>query len=639
MNEPANHLQSPRSAGLRPLLLLVALQFSAILLWYSFAQVAHYGYRNYFILMALAWVAGAILTLLWSRWRWFWFALLIICVPRLAGIVLQAPAHSLLFPWLAGLSLGLSLRVLLRIVLPQRLANALFPGLPQRSKDADLKAARRMDVFSSGPVVTLVCFGIFLVIGTLRAFFEAYSPYVLTGLPVLDLEMAPGVSANYGFYLSLLLILNLAGPLLFYFSDFVYETVAGNSDSRVAENSFAGNCSGVSRQLILGLAGGAMIHLCALLLESLGFLQLASGAGDYWRQAGRLPGILTDSGASTLMTPFLIATLLFVCYHLGVGLIPVAHRSSRFRRYVLPGAAAGIFALSILFPLSYWHGRAFFLNLAGALFLAGLVSLAIYRRGLREERPVKTNSRRWFRIIAVSVVVSLVFAALGFWFFQTSDVPAIVALRTSFEFMLPQIEQGNWHTALSGLDPARVNYLIFGVRMFLESPWIGHGLNSFQVELPRFANEAPSMLIDNPGSLPLGLLSDGGLVGALISGTLFVWIGLRFIMVWKREGDSATLWLAGLPLAFLPAMFLGFHLVLSEFAALLLLPFLLRGPAGRSTENAASLRHTAFCINVSAAALVSIWLIGTVTHFTMATGGPELWRFSKTGRPQPALQR
>ncbi|MEQ9364058.1 MAG: hypothetical protein RIF32_07445 [Leptospirales bacterium] len=621
MNEAVIHTVGSGSRAFRGILFLAALQLIAVGLWFAFAQVAHYGYRNYFILMGLAWAGGAALTLVSAGWRWFWFALLVVIMPRLAGLVFQAPAHNVLFPWLAGLSLGLMLRL-------------AFENLAGRRATASQNEAAEA-AFWSGPAGTLAIFGVFLLFATVRAFFEAYSPYVLFGLPVLDLEMAPGVSANYGFHLSMLLILNLSGPLLFYFSDWIYTRVAvpraGEAGGALKPTTLAR----IPRQLLAGLAGGALIHLCALQLQALGFEQLAAGAGDYWRQAGRLPGVLTDSGASTLMTPYLIASLVFAAYHVAVACIPGGERSSPLRRFVLPGGLAAVLTLAILFPLSYWHGRAFFLNLGGVCALAGMVGFAVYRRGAARAPSRRSAASDLRKRVALWIVCCALAVGAGFvlvWFYRTSDVPAMALLRLGVDQMLPGLARGEWFEAFKGLDPGRANYLKFGGRLFLESPWIGHGLNSFQVELTRFKAEAPTMLIDNPGSVPMGLLNDGGLLGAGLFAMLGLWILLGIARLW-RTGDSVSLWLAGLPLAFAPAALLGYHLVFSEFAAVILIPFFLfsAGPARPLRTQAA------YRIHWIAAALTVLWLAGGVMRFASTASGPELWRSSKTGRPQPAL--
>lgn len=630
--------------------MLVALQLTALSLWLAFAGVAHYGYRNYFILMALAWAGGATLSFLLPRWRWFCFAAIIITLPRFAGIVLAAPAHSMLFPWLSGLSLGLALRLpALRLSATarilqgwDRLTAVLLPrGAPatieaggRAAAASGVPAAGRFD--TGGPGFALACFGAFLLIGAVRAFFEAYSPYVLTGLPVQDLEMAPGVSANYGFYLSMLLVLNLFGPLLFYFADRLYARAAENSGpgaGDTASDAAPGVGSArIARQLLAGLSFGAAVHLCALALESFGGLRLAAGAGDYWQESGRLPGILTDSGASTLLTPFLIATAVFACYHLTVRwlAIPAAERASPARRFALPAGAAALTAFAILLPLSAWHGRAFFLNVGAVLVLAGLVAYAIYRR----DRGAKRSPARRPIVWLVGGLLLLGGGLGALWFLRTSEIPSVALLRFSLNQMSPAFEAGRYIEALRLVAPARAAYWDFGGRLFLESPWIGHGLNSFQVELPRFQSEAPRLLIDNPGSLPLGILSDSGVLGAGVFGVLAIWVGRRFVRQWSTA-DSVTLWLAALPLAFAPAMLLGYHLVLSEFAAIMIIPFLLADPPARATVRTPAASR----VNYVALALVAIWLVGCGLRFASATGGPELWRYSKTGRPQPTLRR
>ena len=637
---------------------LAGLQIIAVSLWLLFGSVAHYGYRNYFVLMFLAYSGAALVTAIVPRLRWFFFAAMIVCLPRVPGIVFQAPAHNVLFPWLAGMGLGLFLRLLFEWI---------RSGIVRREQSSaharnDLPAAARESIVNWNDASgVLALLGIFLLASVARAFFESYSPYVLFGLPVMDLEIAPGVSANYGFYLSLFLIIHLAGPLLFYFSDRAF-TVGAGVTGDIADRIDVAGATTRSRQLLFGLAFGAAAHLSALWIESLGFLQLAGGAGDYWREAGRLPGLLTDSGASTLMTPFLIATACLACHQLYVKFyaptfsVPTVRDRTIARTLLWPTTFAGLAAVAIGFPLSYWHGRAFFLNAGGVVLLATLILVVLMRRRTRRPNAKRVARRTVVLVLVILGVAFVMAAAAGVWIFLNSDVPALVALRGSFERMAPLLAEGQWYTALLNLDQQRAFYLLYGGRLLLESPWIGHGLNSFQVELTRFAATTPGMLIDNPANLPLGLLTDAGVLGAGIFVVTFAWALRRFAWYCKY-GDSVGMWLAGLPLAFLPAMCMGYHLVVSEFSAVLLIPFLLRCDANTSaggeadgasrtelkfaTGGAQSSQRTrkisALLLNGIAGLFVFCWIAGSTLYFASATGGPERWRFSKTGRNQPAL--
>jgi hypothetical protein len=244
-------------------------------------------------------------------------------------------------------------------------------------------------------------------------------------------------------------------------------------------------------------------------------------------------------------------------------------------------------------------------------------------------------------------------------FISASDAPAAIALRSASGRMAPLFARGEIYEALYQMDPHRARYLMYGLRLFLDSPWIGHGFNSFQVELMRFApGEAPDLLIDNPANLVLGLLSDSGVIGGACFLGPFVLTLRRFWRV-RGTGTVVPVWLAGLTIAFWPAMMIGYHLVFAEFAALLFLPLY----AGRSDEReraapivpsvpddafpAASepgIRrrawHYAYFVIMGAASL----LYAAVAAWQLATArvDPSAWRAPERGgqmRPAPAETR
>lgn len=533
---------------------LAALQIGALGVWPLFLSVAHYGYPSYIRLMTVAWLVSALFVGLLPGWRWFFFAATAVCLPRVAGIAINAPAHHLLFPWFAGAGLGLLLRALVDLALAVR-AERSGGGVRAAAGEGESGTAGSP---WSGPGLASALLGALLIVALLRAYARFYGVGALLQLtPALDREVTPGVSANYSLYLALLLFLNFAGPLLFVAASALY--------SRSDLNSAPGSEHRAASQLLWGLGAGACVQLSALALQAMGWLRLAAGAGDHWQAAGRLPGILTDSGASTLLTPFLVASLVLLAYYQLVARIPARHRGDLLRRYLVPALAAVALGVAVLVPISYYHGRAFFLGAGGALVLAGLLVLFIAQRtGVRGPLP-----RYWWlftgaSLLAITAVMTLV---------AQSSVPAVVILRDSLERMWPQVQTGNWNVALNILDEGRAHYLRVGLALIEEAPWVGHGINSFQIELPRFQELAPRIQSDNPAMLVLGLLSDFGVLGTVVVG---VWLLWPLLCLWRvrRTGDARTLWLLGIGVAFLPGSLIGFHLVLAEFSALLFMPHL-----------------------------------------------------------------
>ncbi len=341
MNQPTFQMYRPEAARF---LGLIGRQLGARAGWTLFLSVAHYGYPSYIRLMTAAWLASALFVALLPGWRWLFFAATAICLPRLAGIAITAPAHHLLFPWFAGAGLGLLLRACFD------LARAVRAGQPVGGSEDHATAASERSSPWSGPGPASALLAALLSFALLRACARLYGVDALLQLaPALDREVTPGVSANYGLYLALLLFLNFAGPLLFLAASALYSCGGRSSADRATPPD-------VPTQLLWGLGVGACVHLSALGLQAMGWLRLAAGAGDHWQTAGRLPGILTDSGASTLLTPFLIASLVLLAYYQLAARTPAQHREDLLRRYVAPVLAAAAVGAGGGLAYGWWAG-------------------------------------------------------------------------------------------------------------------------------------------------------------------------------------------------------------------------------------------------------------------------------------------
>ncbi|MCB1326987.1 MAG: O-antigen ligase family protein [Spirochaetales bacterium] len=495
-----------------PILTLAIAQAAGFLMLVGFTRVGFQIHRYYLLTVVALFAVGFLCCLKRPDLR---YILAAICpvLPRLGSILTPLPTHAILYPWFMGLTAALAIRV----------------------ARGDLFASRPI-ARPRVPVLTLLLLG-WIIANVLRTGIDLYElQSAETLFPLRDLEAAPGVSSHYAMYLALLLGLNLFGPVLFLVSDQMYRQMP--EGARETPES----------DVIAGFAIAGACHLGAFFLEAAGLERLSLGAGDHAESVGRLPGLVTDSGAASQLTPILgLALLLFCQNHMQTG-------SERARLFAKIGALLTVLTLLIV---SRWLGRAYLLTLGFAL-LVFLFCLFW---------QVRTRIR--FRARVLPALLAAVLVVPGTIFLLLEFVPSAARLATELQHFFSALDQEGL-AAFARIDPQRAWHFGFGLQMLSEAPWTGHGLNQFQVELTRFRALQPEMLIDNPPILFLGMAVDAGLIGLLPS------ILLPAIMGFSQPAGRRTLWPLALALA--PGMLIGYHVIFAEYCATLFFCFCLREP-------------------------------------------------------------
>jgi O-antigen ligase len=159
---------------------------------------------------------------------------------------------------------------------------------------------------------------------------------------------------------------------------------------------------------------------------------------------------------------------------------------------------------------------------------------------------------------------------------------ALFCLLVGYLFLLPAAcAPGDPVCFARLISPVRLEQNMQALEIFQESPLVGHGLNSFMIELRNPIHFSPDLEIDNPPGLLPGILVDGGLLGLaglLLSG-YYYFQGIP--STWSARRRLIYL----LPVAFLPAFLTGQQLVLPEVAALCAIPVFARTrPGGKSAS-------------------------------------------------------
>ena len=499
-----------------PILTLAVAQAAGFLMLVGFTRVGFQIHRYYLLTVVILFATGFVSCLKRPDLR---YILAAICpvLPRLGSILTPLPTHAILYPWFMGLAAALAILVV----------------------RGELSTSRPM-ARPRLPVLTLVLLG-WVTINVLRTGIDLYELRSAEGLfPLRDLQAAPGVSSHYAMYLALLLALNLFGPLLFLASDQIYRQI--DSDAHDTPES----------DVVSGLAIAGALHLAAFLLEAAGLDRLIVGAGDHAESVGRLPGLVTDSGAASQLTPILGLALLFFFQKQVAKTHP-----GRAHLFAKIGALVTVLVLLLV---SRWLGRAYLLTL-GFTLLVFLICLILQARGAIRLRGLVMPG-----LLAAGLIVP------GTIFLLWEFVPSAARLAGELQLFLGALDQEGL-SAFARIDPQRSWHFAFGLQMLREAPWTGCGLNQFQVELTRFRSLQPEMLIDNPPVLFLGIAVDAGLIGLLLS------VLLPAVMVFWQPAGRRTLWPFALALA--PGMLIGYHVIFAEYCATVFFCFALREPENR----------------------------------------------------------
>ena len=500
---------------------------SGVVLIGLLSRVGHHADRTY--LAFSAGLFGCTFLIGWFGRRVpFALALLSVTGARSVALLRGAESHNLLFPLQLGLAAG------------------LFAAHLSRRRGALPPTRRNPDALLAAAVLSL---GVLLITATACAFVRSYSTNVLLGAMPVDREVAPGVSANYALYLTLLVVLNVYGPLLVAWA------------WHATPPATAGHASLTTKEIWIGLGAGGAVNLLVMGLQfaGVGFLFIGTGRSQ---EAARLPGLFTDSGMSSILVPL----FLFAMYA-AVTISTRRHMSSANVKRLLAAVLVGAGLLSAAV-----QGRALFLSAIGlGIFLW---FLALPRERLKLGLSVGALG------LTVAAFASTLF------YFGVHLPPSLESLKNTAYQAAVRVSAGNLTAAFSALDDPRARLTQAGWQIFINHAWLGAGPGSFMVETARLRMGDPALPTDNPANLPLGLISDLGTFGS-------VCVLLVSICIWNRRpdrSDRARAWeryLYALPVILLPSCLVGYHIVAAEFGALVLLPLLL---GARQTQSDAERR-------------------------------------------------
>ena len=547
-----------------------------LLLFEAFRSVGLLAGRPFFGLSVLFFTLALLVVWLRPGARYFFTGLIIVTAPRAASLLLGTPSHHLLFPLFLGMATGLLGRRLL------------------------LASTNERSASTTAAWIALV----FVAFCLARAWIDYYSPFILTGYPLQDLEVAPGVSANHAFFLCTLLLLHISGPLLFAICDARYR---GGESPTIS----------VSSGLIQGLALGLAFNLVVMILQfaDVDRLWIATARS---RETGRLPGLFTDSGAASVLLPCCFAGLYFL----------LRERFSRPAWRVAPGVA--LFGGAVL--CGPFLGRGYWVALGGVLLSVLVVELRDIRgKGGAIRKSATGKPPRIGRMVALGGLLLALIAVLLIGLLSSAPRNRPWgALGSRLPKSAASLARGRPFLALYNLEKARALQIKTGYRIFREAPLVGTGANSFMVEAPRFqwvpmARLLKLMPIDNPANIISGLLSDFGLLGLLLVCAVLARYGATLPRRWSDPGfGPAALWVALLPLALLPSLLFGYHIVFAEFSDLLLLPALL--PAPQSTP----LRRWPIALAIG---LIAVYAFVWARSLDGNTP-PAFWRSDHGAQPQ-----
>ncbi|MCB1321515.1 MAG: hypothetical protein KDK34_14770 [Leptospiraceae bacterium] len=535
------HAKAPFPAAFSSAIVLILL-----IVHTAYMHVGHRAHTNFLIVYLATGIVACTAVLIFSGYRYLILAAGVPLITRLAGILFNGPAHSLAPALLAGVTTGMTLSILIGTLRSSSTASEVHETEPIRRG--------RIVYFTALLLATGV-----VLLQLLRASFIYYEPHNTTFTGFVDGIVVGDISANYAMYLALLAGINLLGPLAFLMIDLIWlrrHPVPHAHSGQIAP----------ARQILLGLGLAAIVHLMLIGLQLCGWQRLFAGADDNWQEVGRVPGLLTDSGAATLLTPVLLFALAFALWWEFTHELPFSRRVNSFVR----GSIVPV-SLLIMIGLTPLFGRAYLINCAALLLVFPLfwwqARLWRQRSGPPTGWPLpKVSSRLRILLIGGAVLMGIaVFVAYAF---------APFAPFPELRFNVEQVREHagtplNAFNIMAAIDPARAWHNVAALRMWLDHPLFGQGMNSFQVWMREFLPDHPEIAVDNPGSLYLGLLAHHGIIGSLVLLAPGILLLKRLATHPMAPLDLATL---TLPIVLLPAGLAGYHLIFPEFVLVLLLP-------------------------------------------------------------------
>jgi len=407
-----------------------------------------------------------------------------------------------------------------------------------------------------------------------NAFWSLYWPSLRPGIPVQDFLLADQVSANYSF-----------GQARIYLKTSVVMLLIGLA----ARVSWTSATVRVRWWFTVAVWSAIGLNLLVFAMQGWDLSLLSAGSGSAV-VSGRAPGLLEDSGASTVYGAAVLAGMVFVALFARLPMV----------RRVLWGIGA-VLGIAVAMATG---GRVFLL----ALSVASAIGLWVLVIRVLPGAPLK----------AVAVVVGVVGAI------------AQVPLRLGTAVFSQPLQVLN--QALYTLDRARVTHLKVMGRAFVEQPWLGTGFGMFYGNYFQHLDWALStfgtVLDDPPASMYLMLLSELGVAGVLMVAAGLIWVAGRLVRLSNAADDGRpdvwTAFAVGASVSVAVSFLVGIYVIFWSVPALAI-PIAIGG----ATE---TVRGRRWFAAVWGAALLVV-AISCVKLWATAPRAPE-FRWKERGTPQ-----
>ena len=341
-------------------------------------------------------------------------------------------------------------------------------------------AASSLWLAKTRPVYLLVIWSLLLAI-IAHSFCNLYWPSLKPGVPVQDYLLADQVSSNYSFDQAKIYWRHMAIVLL-------ASTAAASAYAAVGTKKQRWFQWFIGSILVIAVAVVAIQSYC-----NMRFLSEGSGSAMGNRRA---PGLLEDSGASTVYYAAMVSGMLYL------GLFGPLRNKTKLL-WVSAAFFSAFFAIGT-------GGRILFVSIT----LSGLAGLCLVTVG----HLLRLHSKRslWVPLATLSACVLLISAGIR------SSKP----LRHTWSTLSPPNSYSwpgltNWLTDLClRVDPIRTVHMRVMLRTISKHPWFGTGLGSFYSNffenLSWAASTGGVKYADPPSSLYLMLTSELGLAGGII---------------------------------------------------------------------------------------------------------------------------
>lgn len=387
-------------------------------------------------------------------------------------------------------------------------------------------------------------FLLFVAMGTilLHSIAHLYWPSLKFGIPLQDFYLTKEVTSNYSFDQAKMYVFHASVCLISGIAiGFFYRSIPKH------------NLQIFWAIILTAIAANAIVANQQWLYN---FQFLTQGSGTALTER-RAPGLLEDSGASSVVFAAIVAGLF---YHL-------IFSPLKFR----PTFSVGIATVAYLFAGFGTGGRIFYISTAGAIGVGSsllLLNVILKRR--------KNFLRRLLIISATLVCILLLTFKLSShrtWDFATT--PQLNLLLSDFSL-------DNINRWLLSIDKVRSVHFRVMAKSFLEHPIFGTGLGSFHANFFEHIQWALSyggyQFVDPPASMYLMLLSELGLAGVLLilGGAWFFGASLRTLF--KPQRTQRTTFVNHFSLGMLVSIafsfLIGIHLIFTSFVVLLGLLFI-----------------------------------------------------------------